>query len=166
LLRPFLPVLALLAAPATAEITTTTFGQAYSYSEGQNQLDVVAYEGTGPAVGASLGLRVNRLEIEPVKIEMNMGDTFSLRELTVRAFGRNNTFVERAPLTIMLEAPDDLIAFDFFAEDGHTLHADQPGVGRIWINSLLPPVRGETFSLPVVIVVNGRRAIPQPPFLY
>jgi len=166
LLRSLLPALALLATPATAQVITTTFGQAYSYSEGQSQLDVVAYEGTGPALGASLGVRVNRLEIEPVRIELNMGDTFSLREIGVRAFGRNNDFVERAPLTLALEAPSDLIAFELFTADGHTLRADQPGVGRLWINSLLPPVRGEMFSLPVVIVVNGRRAIPQPPFLY
>lgn len=166
MLRPLLPALALLATPASAEIITTTFGQAYSYAESQAQLDVVAYEGTGPAVGTSLGLRVNRLEIEPVTIELEMGDTFSLRELAVRAFSRNNLFVESVPLTIMLEAPDDLIAFELFSADGHTLLADQPGIGRLWINSVLPPVRGERFSLPVVIVVNGQRAIAQPPFLY
>ncbi len=166
MLRLFLPALALLAIPAMAEITTTTFGQAYSYRESDTEFDVAAYEGSGPAVGASLGLRINRLEIEPVLIELEMGETFSLRNLSVRAFGRHNDFVERAPLTMELEAPDDLIAFDLFSADGHTLRADQPGIGRLWINSIAPPVRGESFSLPVVIVVNGRRTIPQPPLLY
>ncbi|MFL2546845.1 MAG: hypothetical protein ACJ0SL_05720 [Candidatus Rariloculaceae bacterium] len=166
MLRLFLPTLALLVAPATAEIITTTFGQAYSYAEGDSEFDVASYEGSGPALGASLGLRVNRLEIEPVLIELQMGDTISLRTFSVRAFGRNNTFVESASLTLEFEGPDDLIDMDLFMVDGHTLRADQPGIGRLWINSIAPPLRGEPFSLPVVIVVNGQRAIPQPPFLY
>ncbi len=95
-----------------------------------------------------------------------MGETYSLRELEVRAYGRNNAFVERVPLTIELEVPDDLIGLELFTADGHTLRADQPGIGRLWINSITPPFRGENFRLPVVLVVNGRRAIPQPPFLY
>ncbi len=160
----------LLATPAAAEIITTLIGQAYSSTQEEREdgaaFDVQAYEGTGPAIGAALGLRVNRLEIEPVKVELEMGETYSLRELVVRAYGRNNAFVERVPLTIELEVPDDLIGLELFTADGHTLRADQPGIGRLWINSIIRPFRGENFRLPVVLVVNGRRAIPQPPFLY
>ena len=164
--RLFLPTLLLLANSTMAEIITATFGQAYSYRENDTAFDVAVYQGSGPAVGASLGIRVTRLEIEPVLIELEMDEAFSLRDLSVRAFGRDNGLVERAPLTVELEAPDDLIAFDLFDTDGHTLLADQPGIGRLWINSVAPPVRGEAFSLPIVIVVKGQRAIPQPPFLY
>jgi len=149
-----------------AEITSTRIGQAYSYTEGQTELDVDLFDGTGPAVGGSLGLLVNRLEILPVRIELEMGETYSLRNLDVRAFGTNNSFVEEAPLTITLEAPDDLIELTAFRADGHTLQANQPGIGRLWINSMAPAFRGENFQLPVVLVVNGQRAIPQPPFLY
>mgnify|MGYP006864755115 FL=1 len=60
----------LLATPAAAEIITTLIGQAYSSTQEEREdgaaFDVQAYEGTGPAIGAALGLRVNRLEIEPV----------------------------------------------------------------------------------------------------
>ena len=155
-----------LASTAMAEITSTRIGQAYSYAQGQTQLEVELFDGTGPSVGGSLGLRVNRLEIQPVKIELEMGESYSLRDLSVRAFGSNNVFVEEAPLTITLEAPDDLIELAAFRADGHTLRANQPGIGRLWINSMAPAFRGENFQLPVVLVVNGQRAIPQPPFLY
>ena len=47
------------------------------------------YDGTGPALGGSLGLRVNRVEAEPAEIVLNMGETFSLRDLVVHAWGRS-----------------------------------------------------------------------------
>ncbi len=53
----------LLATPATAEIVRSTFAQAYSLGEDETELDVQAYEPLGPAVGAVIGLRVNRNEI-------------------------------------------------------------------------------------------------------
>lgn len=159
-------VFGFLASTATAEITSTRIGQAYSYIEGQTQLEIELFDGTGPSVGGSLGLRVNRLEIQPVKIELEMGESYSLRDLNVRAFGSNNAFVAQAPLTITLEAPDDLIELDTFRADGHTVRANQPGIGRIWINSMAPAFRGENFQLPIVLVVNGQRTIPQPPFLF
>ncbi len=156
----------LLTGPVSAQIIETTFGQGYSLAEGETEFDVEAYDGTGPAVGGTLGLHVNRIEIEPVKLELEMGETFSLHDLKVRAFGRNNSFVGSAPVTIRLEAPSDLIGLELFTADGHTLRADQPGIGRLWIYSIAPPVRGENYSVPVVLVVNGQRALPQPPFLY
>ena len=158
--------LVLLATPATGEIITTAIGQAYSQNESETELDVQAYTGRGPAVGASLGVRVNRLEIAPVKIELEMGETYSLRQLNIRAFGWNSVVVERAPLTISLEAPDDLLDLELFSADGHTIRADQPGIGRLWIASLAPTSRGANFQLPVVLIVNGQRVIPQPPLLY
>ncbi len=158
--------LVLLATSATAEVIQTTIGQAYSLREGETELDVQAHDGSGPALGGSLALRVNRLEIEPVEVEFTMGETYSLRELSIRAFGTNGVLVERAPLTIALEAPDNMIGLESFAIDGHTIRAAQPGIGRLWITSIAPTARGENFRLPVVLIVNGQRAIPQPPFLY
>ena len=157
---------ALVAAPATAEIISTTFAQGYSYSEGDLRFEIEAYDGTGPAIGGTLGLRVNRVEVEPLSIELNMGETLSLRDLVVHAWGRNNAYIENAPLTVTLEAPDDLIDLELFNADGHTLRADQPGIGRLWVYSIAPPVRGENYATSIVIVVNGQRALPQPPFLY
>ena len=164
--RLALMALMVLATPASADIIQSTFGQAYSLSEDDTELDVASYEGSGPAVGGTLGLRVNRLEIEPVKIEFESGETYSLRQLRIRAFGRNSVLVERAPLTIALEAPENVIGLALFAIDGHSIRALQPGIGRLWITSLAPTVRGENFRLPVVLIVNGRREIPQPPFLH
>ncbi len=158
--------LVLLATPARTDIIQATFGQAYSQREGQTGLDVQPYEGSGPALGGSLALRVNRLEIEPVEIEFETGETYSLRELNIRAFGTNGVLVERAPLTIALEAPENMIGVALFAIDGHSIRALQPGIGRLWVTSLAPTLRGENFRLPVVLIVNGQRAIPQPPFLY
>ncbi len=158
--------LVLLAAPARAEIVGSTFGQAYSLGEDDTELDVEPYEGTGPAVGATLGLRVNRLEIEPVEIELATGETYSLRQLRVRAYGREGVLVERAPLTIAYEAPENVVGLALFAIDGHSIRAVQPGIGRLWVTSIAPTIRGENFTLPVVLIVTGQRAIPQPPFLY
>jgi hypothetical protein len=159
-------IAALIAAPATAAIISTTFGQGYSYAEGDTAFEVEAYDGTGPALGGTLGLRVNRIEVEPLKIELEMGETFSLRDLAVHAWGRDNAYVESAPLTVTLEAPDDLIDLELFNADGHTLRAAQPGIGRLWLYSIAPPVRGDNYATSVVIVVNGQRERPQPPFLY
>lgn len=158
--------LVLLATPATAEIVRSTFAQAYSLGEDETELDVQAYEALGPAVGAALGLRVNRLEIEPVEITLEAGETYSLRELRIRAFGREGVLVERAPLALELEAPDNVIGLALFAIDGHSIRAIQPGIARLWVTSLIPTRRGETFSLPVVLIVTGQRTIPQPPFLF
>ena len=158
--------LVLLATPATAEIVRSTFGQAYSLSEEETELDVQAYEPLGPAIGAAIGLRVNRIEIEPVAITLETGEVYSLRELRIRAFGTEGVLVEHAPLTIELEAPENVIGLALFAIDGHSIRAIQPGIARLWVTSLIPTRRGDTFSLPVVLIVTGQRTIPQPPFLY
>ena len=158
--------LMLLAIPAAAEIVRSTFGQAYSLGEEETELDVQAYEPLGPAVGAAIGLRVNRIEIEPVKITLETGEVYSLRELRIRAFGTEGVLVEHAPLAIELEAPENVIGLALFAIDGHSIRAIQPGIARLWVTSLIPTRRGETFSLPVVLIVTGQRTIPQPPFLY
>lgn len=158
--------LVLFATPATAEIVRSTFGQAYSLSEEETELDVQAYEPLGPAIGAAIGLRVNRIEIEPVAITLETGEVYSLRELRIRAFGTEGVLVEHAPLAIELEAPENVIGLALFAIDGHSIRAIQPGIARLWVTSLIPTRRGDTFSLPVVIIVTGQRTIPQPPFLY
>jgi hypothetical protein len=158
--------LVLFATPATAEIVRSTFGQAYSLSEEETELDVQAYEPLGPAIGAAIGLRVNRIEIEPVAITLETGEVYSLRELRIRAFGTEGVLVEHAPLAIELEAPENVIDLALFAIDGHSIRAIQPGIARLWVTSLIPTRRGDTFSLPVVIIVTGQRTIPQPPFLY
>ncbi len=95
----------LLATPATAEIVRSTFAQAYSLGEDDTELDVEAYEPLGPAVGTMIGLRVNRIEIEPVQITLETGEVYSLRELRIRAFGTEGVLVEHAPLAIEIEAP-------------------------------------------------------------
>jgi len=159
-------IAALAATPAAAAIISTTFGQGYSFSEGDASFAIEPFDGTGPALGGSLGLRVNRVEAEPTEIVLNMGDTFSLRDLVVHAWGRNNEYLEGVPLILSLEVPDDLIDLEPFNEDGHTLRADQPGIGRLWLYSIAPPVRGENYATSVVIIVNGQRARPQPPLLY
>ncbi len=156
----------LLATPATAEIVRSTFAQAYSLGEDETELDVEAYEPLGPAVGTMIGLRVNRIEIEPVQITLETGEVYSLRELRIRAFGREGVLVERAPLALELEAPENVIGLALFAIDGHSIRAIQPGIARLWVTSLIPTRRGETFSLPVVLIVTGQRTIPQPPFLF
>ena len=90
----------------------------------------------------------------------------SLRELRIQAFGTEGVLVEHAPLAIELEAPENVIGLALFAIDGHSIRAIQPGIARLWVTSLIPTRRGDTFSLPVVIIVTGQRTIPQPPFLY
>ncbi len=69
-------------------------------------------------------------------------------------------------MALELEAPENVIGLALFAIDGHSIRAIQPGIARLWVTSLIPTRRGETFSLPVVLIVTGQRTIPQPPFLF
>jgi len=144
-----------LARPTPARITREVIADAYSLRDGETELDVGTREGTGPALGQTLGVRVNRLAIVPVTIPLAVGESYSLRELSVLAYGRDGVLVERAPLRIELEGPEGFIDLAVFGEDGHTLHAAARGIGRLWVVSLLPAVRGQNFSLPVVVIVTA-----------
>ena len=110
--------------------------------------------GGQPALGGTLGMRVIRLEIEPTAVELMVGESFDLGDLTVRAYGAAGEVVERAPLRLEIEGPQGFIDMTAFERDGRTLTALARGVGRIWVTSLLPARLGEPFTLPVVLYVR------------
>ena len=110
--------------------------------------------GGQPALGGSLGMRVNRLEIEPTVVELRVGESFDLDELTVRAYDAPGELVERAPLRLEIEGPQGFVDMAAFERDGTTLTASARGVGRIWVTSLLPARLGDPFTLPVVVNVR------------
>ena len=126
---------------------------AFSTRSGRNGIELTF--GGQPVLGGSLGLRVNRLEIEPAVVELRVGDTFDLDELTVRAFGAASELVERAPLRLEIEGPEGFVDMTAFERDGETLTATARGIGRIWVTSLLPARAGEPFTLPVVVNVRA-----------
>jgi hypothetical protein len=145
------------AQPVVPPITREVIGDAYSLREGETALEVMPREGTGPALGDTLGQRVNRLQLEPIAIRLELGESYSLRDLAVLAYGRNNVLMEHVPLVLELEGPEGLMDLSTFHEDGHTIRAAGRGIGRLWVTSLVPPVRGEHYAAPVVIVVREPR---------
>ncbi len=69
-------------------------------------------------------------------------------------------------MALELETPENVIGLALFAIDGHSIRAIQPGIARLWVSSLIPTRRGDTFRLPVVLIVTGQRTLAQPPFLF
>jgi len=133
-------------------VIRATLGEAFSEREGQAGIELTF--GEQAALGETLGLRVNRLAIEPAVVELTVGETFALDQLRVRAYGTTGELVEHAPLRLEIEGPEgfvDLVAFEL---DGRTLNGLTRGIGRLWVTSMLPALLAENFSLPVVIIVR------------
>lgn len=139
-LRPPIPVI------------KTPLGNAYSVRE--NQATIELTYGEEPALGETLGMRVNRLAVESTVVELTVGEVFELDQLTVKAYGATGELVEHAPLTIELEGPEGFLDLEGFQIDSKTLRTRTRGIGRLWVTSVLPALLTEPFSLPVVLIVR------------
>ena len=133
-------------------IIKTPLGSGYSIRE--NQATIELTYGGEPALGETLGMRVNRLAVESTVVELTVGEVFELDQLTVSAYGTAGELVEHAPLTIELEGPEGFVDLEGFQVDSKTLRTQTRGIGRLWITSVLPALRTEPFTLPVVLIVR------------
>ena len=106
------------------------------------------------SLGGTLGVRVSRLETTPAVVELAVGESLALDDLTVRAFDPDGELVERAPLRLEIEGPEGFVDMAAFERDSRTLSAVTRGIGRIWVTSLLPARQDEPFSIPVVLVIR------------
>ena len=142
-----------LAPPPTAVLTDLAV--AYVPDAGMQRLQVEAWPEDGPAMGGLIGARVDYFTVEPAVIELTAGASFELANLAIFAHGLNGALVSGAPLKLTLEAYDGLIDVEL-ARDTQRLLATQAGIGRLWIESLLPrgTGTGEHYRLPVVIIVR------------
>lgn len=106
------------------------------------------------SLGGTLGVRISRLETMPAVIELAVGESLALDDLTVRAFDADGEPVARAPLRLEIEGPEGFVDMAAFEQDTRTLSAVARGIGRIWVTSLLPARQDEPFSIPVVLAVR------------
>ena len=106
------------------------------------------------SLGGTLGVRVSRLETTPAVVELAVGESLALDDLTVRTYDADGEPVERAPLRLEIEGPEGFVDMTAFEQDKRTLPAVARGIGRIWVTSLLPTRQDEPFSIPVVLVIR------------
>jgi|TARA_Y100000996_G_scaffold393527_1_gene357131 hypothetical protein len=119
-----------------------------------SQLGIEFTYGQLPAIGETLGMRVNRLEINPPVLRLTVGESFDMDQLVVRAYGVTGELIEGAPLRIELEVPVGLVDIGGLEQNSKNLNAIGPGIGRIWLESMLPSFSAEPFSLPIVLIVR------------
>ena len=168
LVRKILWLWLLASAPLAAQITPFDLNPANTmlipivrqslggaFSTNNNQAGIEFTYGQLPAIGETLGMRVNRLEIEPPVLRLTVGESFNLDQLVVRAYGITGELIERVPLRIEIEGPEGLVNIEALERDGKNLSAIAPGIGRLWLESMLPSSRSEPFSLPIVLIVRN-----------
>lgn len=149
--RPTTP----LPATTVAEIVVTDIALAYSLEEGASGLDIESWTESGAAIGDTLGARVDYFTVVPETIALGVGGRLDLASLQITTHGLNGNPVPRAPFKLTLEVPAGMLDIDLAVAE-HELSAIRPGIGRLWIESLLPrgTGTGERYRLPVVIRVR------------
>ena len=106
------------------------------------------------ALGSALGMRVTRLEVSPVVLELTVGEAFSPDQVSVVAFDPSGELVERAPVRLEIEGPQGFVDMVGLTRENSALTTRAPGIGRIWVTSLVPALEDEPFSVPMILVVR------------
>lgn len=138
-----------------AETPYFRIAEAFTPSHGQ-QLDVSYRVYTAPILSEILasGVLVERLEISPSEIRLEVGETFSLQQLRITAFGPDGNIQEHIPLTLDLEGPAELLDFEDFKVYGDEIRAAQSGQASIWVTSGVPSLSGENIRQSILVVVD------------
>ncbi len=138
-----------------AESVYSTIAEAFTSGSGQD-FEVGYRVYTAPMLTEILarGMVVERLEILPAEIRVEVGETFSLKQLRITAFGPNGNIQEHIPLSIDLEGPAEMLDFEEFIVYGNGIRAAQSGQTKIWITSIVPSSSGENVRQSISIVVN------------
>ena len=147
--------LAALACVIAAETPHFRFGEAFTPSHGQ-ELEVGYRAYTAPVLSEILasGVLVERLEVSPSEIRLGVGETYSLQQLRIIAFGPDGNIQTHVPLTLDLEGPGDLLDFEDFKVYGNEIRGAQPGQARIWVTSVVPSLSGENIKQSILVVVG------------
>lgn len=152
-----LPVRPTALVPATTltEVVVTDIGVAYPGNDPRDGLELQPWVEGGVAVGETLGERLDYFTVVPATIQRGVGGRLNLASIQITTHGLNGEPVTRAPLKLSIEAPAGMLDIESAVAD-HTLVALRPGIGRLWIESLLPrgTGTGERYRLPVPIVVR------------
>ena len=138
-----------------AETPYFRIAEAFTPGHGQ-ELDVSYRVYTAPILSEILasGVLVERLDVAPAEIRLAVGETFSLQQLQITAFGRDGNVQERVPLTLDFEGPAELLDFENFKVYGDEIRAAQSGQAKIWIASGLPSLSGEHARQSILVVVD------------
>ena len=97
---------------------------------------------------------VERLEISPAEIRLEVGETLSLQQLRITAFGPDGHIQEHVPLTLDLEGPAELLDFEDFKVYGDEIRAAQSGQASIWVTSGVPSLSGEHIKQAILVVID------------
>lgn len=145
----------LLPATARTEVVITDIGVAYPASNPRDGVDIQPWVEGGVAVGETLGERLDYFTVVPTTIQLGVGGRLNLATIQITTHGLDGDPVPRAPLKLSIEAPAGMLDIESAVSD-HTLVALRPGIGRLWIESLLPrgTGTGERYRLPVPIVIR------------
>jgi hypothetical protein len=147
--------LALLSVSAFAQ-SYSTFGEGFSLSEGENRLQVSSRMHTAPSLHEFLqtDILVDWLEVYPIEIRFAAGETYSLSQLRVTAYGPDGSIKEHIPLTFNLEGPSELLDFEDWRVHGETILGVSPGTATIWVESLANSSTGARVALPIRLTVT------------
>jgi len=153
----FLSILSVIVLNGAIAAESSYFTIAEAFTPGSRQEFEVGYRVyTVPMLTEILarGMVVERLEISLAKIRVEVGETFSLKQLRITAFGPNGNIQEHIPLSIDLEGPAEMLDFEEFIVYGDGIRAAQSGQAKIWITSIVPSSSGENVRQSISIVVN------------
>ncbi len=138
-----------------AETPYFRIAEAFTPSHGQ-ELEVSYRIYTTPILSEmqASGVLVERLEISPSEIRLEVGETYSLHQLRITAFGPDGNIQKHVPLTLDLEGPAELLDFEDFKVSGDEIRAAQSGQAKIWITSVVPSLSGENARQSILVVVD------------
>ena len=146
------------AAPAANAVVVTDIAIAYAPDNpnvAAGSFDIEPWTQDGVAIGDTLGARIDYFTVVPERIQLRVGGRLNLVQLRVATHGLNGEPVPRAPFKISIEAPAGLLDVDSATRE-QVLLAVRPGVGRLWIESLLPrgTATGERYRVPIPILIR------------
>ena len=147
-------LLALISVSAFAQ-SYSSFGEGFSLSKGEERLQVSSRMHTAPSLNEFLqtDILVDWLEVYPTEIQFAVGETYSLSQLRVTAYGPDGSIKEHIPLTFNVEGPSELLDFQEWRVHGETILGASPGTATIWVESLANSSTGARVAQPIRLTV-------------
>jgi len=146
---------AALSQPDANAVVVTDIAIAYASDDSAGGLDIEPWTENGVAVGDTLGARVDYFTVVPERVQLGVGGRLNVAQIRLVTHGLNGEPVPRAPFKISIEAPAGLLDIESATRE-QVLLAMRPGIGRLWIESLLPrgTGTGERYRMPVPILIR------------
>ena len=149
-------ILAFLSGAASAQEPFFNFGEGFSLAENEAAMVVGYRTHTTTSLMEFIGraVLIDRLEVSPTEISIQVGEELDLGQILVVAFSSRDRIVERVPLAFHLEGPQDLLDFEAFRASGNMIKALRSGTATIWIEALPPSRSGEVIRVPINLIVE------------